>query len=134
MKITPELAKQLGITVPKKNKYGARKTEYNGVLYDSKGEAEHAEKLDERRWLGEIDWWHPKPGSFRLGCKENIFRPDFLVVGEANIWVEEFKGRETAKWRKDKRLWQAYGPCKMMVYRAGKNVEIITPDKSRERQ
>lgn len=30
----------------KKNKYGAIKTEYNGVIFDSKKEAEYAEGLD----------------------------------------------------------------------------------------
>jgi hypothetical protein len=108
----------------KPNKFGAIKTDYKGIIYDSKGEALHAAYLDFRQAAGEILWWHPKPGSFHLGCPQNIFRPDFLVCGHDRTWIEEFKGRETAKWRRDVRLWEAYGPCLMRVFRGKTIVEV----------
>ena len=38
----------------KKNKYNARKTEYNGIIYDSKKEAKRAEQLDKLLAVGDI--------------------------------------------------------------------------------
>ena len=42
------------MTVVKKNKYNARKTEYNGVTYDSKKEAMRAQQLDNMLANGDI--------------------------------------------------------------------------------
>lgn len=39
---------------PKPSKYRAKRTEYKGVMYDSKAEAEHAILLDR---LPSIAWW-----------------------------------------------------------------------------
>ena len=62
-----------------RNKYGARPTAYGGVRYDSKAEAGRAEMLDLMAGTGVIDWWIGQP-VFRLGCPENLYRADFLVV------------------------------------------------------
>lgn len=42
------------MTVVKKNKYNAKKTEYNGLIYDSKKEAMRAEQLDKMLANGDI--------------------------------------------------------------------------------
>lgn len=108
----------------RRNKYRNVRTEYNGVAYDSKGEAAHARYLDSRIDGGEILWWHPKPGTFHLGCPENSMRPDFLVVGRDGTWIEEYKGKRTSKFEHDVKLWKAYGPCDMRVY-SGRKFELI---------
>ena len=51
-----------GIEVAKAGKFHNAKTTYNGVAYDSLGEAEYAAKLDMLRKTGAIvDWERPKP-------------------------------------------------------------------------
>ncbi len=110
----------------RKNKYRAKPTTYCGVRYDSKAEAARAAELDRMKEVGGILWWHPKPGTFRLGCPENAYRPDFLVVGKHGVWVEDVKGMRTAKFKRDLKLWRAYGPCPLHVVN-GKKVEVIEP-------
>jgi hypothetical protein len=109
---------------PGRNKYGAIRTEYKGVIYASKAEASRAKVLDEQQASGLIYWWiaHPK---FRLGCPENVYIADALVVSPAGVRIEDVKGKETAKFKKDKRLWRAYGPCPLWIIKGGKVVEII---------
>lgn len=45
---------------PKPNKYGARRTPYNGRMYDSKAEATYAARLDLMVKAGEISGWSPQ--------------------------------------------------------------------------
>lgn len=107
------------------NKYGAKRVEYAGRVYDSKVEARHAEELDLLVRSGDIAEWYPQV-LFHLGCPENTYRPDFLVIGHGSIWVDEIKGFQTEKFMRDKRLWKPYGPCNLRVIR-GKRVETIKP-------
>lgn len=44
----------------RRNKYGAKRTEYDGRTYDSKAEAEYAMRLDLRVKAGEILFWKPQ--------------------------------------------------------------------------
>jgi hypothetical protein len=131
----PPGAKSLGIVLPaglaaavaRPNKYHAERTVYDGVTYDSKAEALHAAGLDARMRSGngDVAWW-VRQVTFRLGCPENTLKVDFLVAGRpGGIWVEEVKGRETAKWRRDRRLWMSYAPVAMRVIVRGKVSEIL---------
>ena len=113
------------------HKYNATPTVYNGVRYASKAEAARAMELDLQITAGLIDFWIGQP-IFRLGCAENVYRPDFLVVNygavggaHSAIWAEDVKGMETAAFKKNKRLWKAYGPCPLRIIRGGKCVETI---------
>ena len=108
------------------HKYGAKRSVYNGRKYDSKAEARRARQLDDLRADGLIRWWQPKPGSFHLGVPENVYRPDFLVVGNSDVWIEDVKGVRTEKFRHNVRLWRAYGPCPLHLITNGQ-VEIIEP-------
>lgn len=107
----------------RRNKYRAIKTEYDGILYDSKAEAARAAELDMLVRAGQIEWWI-RQVTFRLGCPENVYRPDFLVVGYGGVHVEDVKGVDTAKFRRDAKLWRAYGPCELWVIR-NRRVEVI---------
>lgn len=126
----PDEAKVLAINLlgveepPKPNKYGAKPKVYNGVRYASTAEADRAMTLDQYKGHGAIYWWIGQP-RFRLGCPENVYVADFLVVGPKGTWVEDVKGKETAKFKKDKRLWMAYGPCDLWIIKGGKCVEVI---------
>lgn len=115
----------------RRTKYGAVRTTYGGVRYHSKAEALRAERLDHDRSVGLIRFWVGQP-TFRLGCPENVYRSDFLVVGLADVWVEDVKGKETPKFLHDKRLWSRYGPCELRILRNGKVVEAIMPGRTKE--
>ena len=107
-------------------KYFAQPTKYNGVRYASKSEARRAAELDLKIKAGQIRWWIGQP-KFRLGVPENVYTADFLVIGmDGQVWAEDVKGVETAKFRRDAKLWAAYGPCPLHVI-GSRAVRIITP-------
>lgn len=117
----------LTATVPApRSKYRNISTVYNGVKYSSKAEAVRAAALDADAAAGLVRFWVAQP-KFRLGVPENVYVADFLVVGLAAAWVEDTKGCETAKFRRDKKLWASYGPCPLKILRRGKVVEVIDP-------
>lgn len=110
-----------------RRKYRNVPTVYNGVRYDSKSEAAQARHLDDLKPLG--IWWVGQP-KFRLGCPENVYVADFLVVDPTmGVHVEDVKGKETAKFKRDCRLWKRYGPCPLWIIRGGVVETIIDPAK-----
>lgn len=114
------------------NKYRAVPTIYNGVRYASKSEAARAKVLDQLQASGVIKFWIGQP-KFRLGVPENVYIADALVVtNDGAVRVEDVKGVESPKFRRDKSLWRAYGPCDLVIIRNGKVAEIIVPEKTRE--
>lgn len=109
-----------------RSKYGAVRTDYDGVTYASKAEASRARRLDDDVADGLTLWWIGQP-KFRLGCPENVYVADFLVVKPGGVViVEDVKGVHTPKFERDLKLWRAYGPCPLHVV-SGKNTEIIVP-------
>ena len=110
--------------VPAPNKYHSRRAEYAGLAYDSRAEARRAKALDEDRAAGAVSWWirHPK---FHLGCPENVYIADALVVTPGGVRVEDTKGHRTKKFLHDVKLWRSYGPCELWVITGGKVVEVI---------
>lgn len=135
--LDPARVKSLGIKIPgeapaapggspKRNKYGAKPTTYGGIRYASKAEAERAKYLDS---LAPAGVWYVRQPVFRLGCPENKYVADFLVVSGpgGGVHVEDVKGQETSKFARDKRLWAAYGPCELRIIRGGKMVQVIHP-------
>lgn len=138
---TEALAKQLGRpelvdehpnrVKGKRSKYGAQPTVYNGIKYHSKGEANHARNLDVDKAAGIIKWWI-RQIPFTLGVPEYKIVVDFLIVsplpgGGERIHVDEFKGAEPPKWKKDRVMWESYGPCLLRVIYANKTPELIIP-------
>ena len=113
---------------PTGNKYGAKKTEYGGVLYDSKAEAAHALRLDLLKAAGVVRGWE-RQVPIMVG-EPGIDRPwkiDFVVdyVVEGKI-AEEVKGFETTHFRRQKRQWAKRGPFPLHVIK-GKTVKVIMP-------
>jgi hypothetical protein len=109
---------------PRPTKYRAVATTYNGVRYASRAEARRAAELDSLVKVGLIRYWVGQP-TLRLGCPENVYRPDFHVVDiDGRTWFEDIKGMETSKFKRDKKLWAAYGPADLRVIR-GKMVEVV---------
>lgn len=114
----------------KRSKYGvAPKAErtYNGVVYASKLEAARAKVLDRLVQKKIIRFWIGQP-KFRLGCPENVYIADFLVIDmDGGFWVEDVKGYQTRKFKRDKWLWRKYGPCRLSILNR-RNPEFITPE------
>jgi hypothetical protein len=106
------------------SKYRAVPTVYNGVRYASKAEAERAKALDGMVAAGRIREFVRQP-VFRLGCPENVYRADFLVIDDDEAWVEDVKGHETAKFKRDVKLWRAYGRLDLYIIKKGKVSKII---------
>ena len=55
--LNPELFAPAEKAKPKRSKYGNKRTMYNGVLYDSQGEAHRAQELDFEMQSGSVLWW-----------------------------------------------------------------------------
>jgi hypothetical protein len=95
------------------NKYNAKKTEYNGVLYDSKREAEHAFQLDMRlkaRGKDRIKSWTrqitlPLMVNNQLICKHRV---DFQITHlDGSIEFVEVKGMLTRDYKLKLKLLRA---------------------------
>jgi len=102
------------ITIPgRKHKYGARKTEYGGQMYDSAAEANRAAELDILKRCGKIQSWErqvsfPIVVNGRHVCK---FVVDFRVIeSPARNFLEEIKGVETAVYKLKLKLFRACYP------------------------
>ena len=99
-----------------RSKYKATKAAYAGELYDSRAEAAYAAYLDalEKSEQLEVLIRHPR---YKLGCPENVYEGDFLVLIGRIIVVDDVKGSETAAFKKNKRLWAKYGKWPLRVMR-----------------
>lgn len=131
MNITSKQARAMGIDVPARNKYGARKTMYNGVKYDSRAEADRAAELDAMLKAGQVTWWL-RQVQIPLGAPGVSLKVDFLVairnIGGPIILAQEVKGVETERFRVLKKLWPKFGPFPLHIIRNGKTVEVVSPD------
>ena len=111
-------------------KYKAIRTEYGGRWYASKAEAARAAELDLLLRAGKIAWWLPQV-PICLGLPENRYVVDFLVAesdgggNSVTVHAEDVKGTETAKFRRDVKLWLAYAPFPLWIIKRGKVREII---------
>lgn len=117
-----------------KKKYRNTPTFYNGLRFDSKAEADRAAELDFQVKAGHLKFWLPQV-TFRLGCAENKYRVDFLVVTKDGVRAEDVKGMETAKFKRDKRLWKAYGPCDLWIVKrrgTGWKMDVVEPSNPSE--
>ena len=126
-RLSPELAKlHPDAAGPKPSKYKNKRAEYAGVLYASRAEAAYAARLDAAVAAGLVRFWVGQP-VFRLGCPENVYRADMLVVPmQGHVYVTEIKGCWTLKAKRDMRLWRKYGPCPLHVVMRGKT-EVVNP-------
>ena len=92
------------------NKYGAKRSEYNGKIYDSKFEASVAGELDLRKRVGDIKDFdtqyrveipiHRSDGTYALTVKHKV---DFRIHhNDGSYELYEAKGIETDdyKWRR----------------------------------
>lgn len=100
----------MGYFYGNKNKYGAKRTGYNGRTYDSKGEARLAQDIELLRRGGAVIKVEPQK-DFGLhgknGGKICSHRVDFFLTfkdGHSEIW--EFKGFSTPVFRLKLKLFK----------------------------
>jgi Protein of unknown function (DUF1064) len=98
------------------SKYGNVPTEYRGQVYDSRGEAAYARRLDLLRAAGAIRDWR-RGGVWVLldapRTRDRItLRPDFEVVrNDGSLRAVDFKGCLTREFRLKAKLWRAVYPA-----------------------
>lgn len=95
----------------KRNKYGNRKTEYRGQLYDSKKEAHRAMELDMLVSSGLVSAWYPQHEFkfFLNGVDICSYIADFKVVyPDGHVEYEDVKGFKTAMYRLKKKMLLAF--------------------------
>jgi hypothetical protein len=95
------------------NKYNAKKTEYGGVLYDSKREAEYAMELDWLKKAGQVlSWERQVPYVMEVNGKKICkYTVDFLVTyKDGTVIAEEVKGMRTAAFNLKWKLFEALYP------------------------
>ena len=117
---------------PRKNKYNAKKHAFNGRLFGSKAEAYRAMALQIELVSGNVISYVCQPPALMLGTPHNKYRPDFLVIPkDGTPWYEDVKGRETPKFKKDRKLWKDYGLLDLHIITGSWNnlrrSEIIKP-------
>jgi hypothetical protein len=84
------------------NKFSAKRSEYNGRWYHSRGEASYAMELDWLMKAGEIKEWKPQ---HLIDLKVNgihitNYYIDFRVITKYDsVQLIEYKGMETQDWR-----------------------------------
>ena len=91
------------------NKYGNKTTVYNGLKYDSKGEAGYANELDLRLKAGEISKIERQrtfPLYGKNGGRITTHRVDFLItLLDGTQEVHEYKGFATDVWKMKRDLF-----------------------------
>ena len=102
----------------RRHKYNVAPKEYRtwrDKVYASKAEMQYAQLLDLLMQDGTIVEIREQP-RFHLGCPENTYIADFLVVPAKGLpHVIDVKGMETAKFRRDKKLWKVYGEMQLII-------------------
>ena len=96
--------------IKKQNKYHAKSTEYNGVIYHSKKEAAYAQELDLRQKAGEIKKWERQVKIPLKVYGQHIcnYYIDFVVYyPSGEVEYVEVKGFATQLWRLKWKLFEA---------------------------
>lgn len=110
-----------------RNKYAAKRTSNDGYSFASKGEASCYQLLRLREKAGEIKIIQTQV-NVRLSDAQILYIPDFLIrdLKSGRVIYVEYKGFETPEWKIKKRLWKAYGPAPLQVWKgAGMRMVMV---------
>lgn len=94
------------------NKYRNVRTPYSGAVYDSRGEAEYARRLDLLLAAGRIARWR-RGTDWEILERPNriVYRPDFEVWRlDGTLEAHDFKGMETPVFKLKAKLFRARYP------------------------
>lgn len=95
-----------------RNKYGAKKTEVDGIVFDSKAEARRWGELKLLARAGEIfELNRQVPYSLMVnGAKVGVYRADFVYVDRGeNVVIEDCKGFKTPEYKLKAKIMAAMG-------------------------
>jgi hypothetical protein len=100
----------------------AKRTDADGIVYDSALEMKRANELKAAKLAGEITeyLYHVR---VRLG--DIVYETDFMVIGPENYGVypvhfEDTKGVETPSFRRVRKLWTKYMTLPLYVLKRGR--------------
>lgn len=113
----------------RKNKYSAKKTEIDGIVFASKGESFCYLYLRQLERSGTIKILDLQDKVYLTHAKI-LYKPDFKIMDltiDKIVWIE-FKGKETASWAIKKRLWKYYGPGPLRIYKAMGSGVVLTEE------
>lgn len=113
-------------------KYAAKRVSLHNRSFASKLEAAVYEMLLSLQRAGEIASIRCQT-QVALSKARIIYKPDFEVTAaDGRIYWVEAKGYETPEWRIKRRLWLAYGPGELQIYKGShrslKLFETLTPE------
>lgn len=117
------------------HKYKARSVAKSGRAYASKLESSLHDYLINMERAGEIREIKQQV-RVKLSAAEIVLIPDYsaVEVSTGQTVFYESKGFETPEWRIKRRLWLAYGPSRLYVfkgtYKCLKLKEVLTPKPS----
>jgi predicted nuclease of restriction endonuclease-like RecB superfamily len=99
------------------SKFGSKRVEVSGMSFASKLEAAVFQVLKLMEKAGEVKDIKAQDTVY-LSKARIIYKPDFKIETTAGetAWVEA-KGFETPEWRIKLRLWKAYGPGPLWIFR-----------------
>lgn len=116
----------------KKNKFGAKKTTVDGETFPSKAEAAVFQLFKVRQASGEVTEL-TRYETIYLSDARVSYKPDWSFVETSTgtkIFVE-VKGVVTDRFRLIKKLWKAYGPTPLEIWKVNHRGpyldEVITP-------
>ena len=105
----------------------SKRTDDDGIVYDSALEMKRMYELEESKRLGEITeyLYHVR---VRLG--DIVYETDFMVIGPRStinrecslypVWFEDVKGVETPSFRRVRKLWPKYMKLTLMILKRGR--------------
>lgn len=101
----------------KHNKYGAKKTEYNGFMFDSKKEADYCRSLDYLKLAGKLISYDKQ---VRIRCEINDkkicdYIVDFVVTYKDRIEYIDVKGFKTPVFNLKKKLVESLHPFEIII-------------------
>lgn len=104
------------------HKYGAKKTEIDGIKFDSKAEAEFYLYLKKSETIKIVEM-QPK---IYLTKARILYKPDFLVKDHEGDYYIDVKGMETPVFKIKKRLWKAYIDMPLhIIKKSGKKFKTV---------
>lgn len=113
----------------KRNKYGAKKIRFDGIVFDSMGEYQYYLYLKEIIKPGKMEI-HPVTFLTRAKIK---YISDFLIDENGKKVYIDFKGIQTDAFKLKKRLWMHYGEGILRIVKKERNgfkvIEEIDPYK-----
>jgi hypothetical protein len=107
----------------------ANERQYLGRTFGSKAEREYCQQLELEVGMGEINSYVCQPRIW-LGVPENVYIPDFLIIPfHRDEWPYyiDVKGVETAKFKRDKKLWVKYARLDLHVVKK-KGTRFVTTE------